>query len=72
MQVTAKKDKIFKPVTLSIIIETEEEFAALKALTAKDFSVPHSLRERNDITTEQQIALRNAFVSIHNELRVLG
>lgn len=72
MRVTADKEKSFKPVTLNIVIETEEEFAALKALTSKDFSVPHSLREQNNITAEQQIALRNAFVNIHKELRVLG
>lgn len=72
MQVTAKKDKTFNPVTLNIIIESAEEFEVLKALTARDFVVPNYLEEKNYINPIQESTLRSILINIHNELQVLG
>ena len=72
MQVTAKKDKTFNPVTLNIIIESAEEFEVLKALAARDFVVPNYLEEKNYINPIQESTLRSILINIHNELQVLG
>lgn len=72
MQVTAKKDKTFNPVTLNIIIESAEEFEVLKALAARDFVVPNYLEEKKYINPIQESTLRSILINIHNELQVLG
>lgn len=58
----------FKPITLSITIESLEELQAIHMMTGADVSIPRSLVEQGYIKEEHRLCITSMFREIYNEL----
>lgn len=68
MKVQTIKPAGFKPITLSITIESEEELRAITMLTGHDCSIPRLLVEEGYIKEEHRYPISGLFGCIYNEL----
>lgn len=67
VQVTEEKPS-FRPLQVTILIETEEELKTLKTFARKNVSVPEFLGERGILTPEQRKILSALMTNITDKL----